>query len=63
MYVSTNHCFAFFSEIFNFFLEFYRKKKIRKKNYFLMFGFTMKNIKYNQNSLKFYIFLKFLVLI
>ena len=36
------------------------RKKNGKENYFLMFGFTMKNIKkikYNQNFSKFYIFL------
>ena len=43
-----------------------RKKKKTKENDFLMFGFTMKNIKkikYNHNSSKFYIFINFLVFI
>ena len=47
-------------------LELENHSKKAKKNDFLMFGFTIKNIKKiksNQNSSKIYIFLNFLVLI
>ena len=38
------------------------RKKILKENDFLIFDFTLENIKENQICSKFYIFLNFLVL-